>query len=139
MKIILRGDSGFCRNELMSWCEGRYVDHVFGLGTVQLVNQLIWMQEAQANQQWNRPEAGECSPRASATRRVGQKNRGWSRERRVVAKAEHIDGKQVTLRSSYTARPSDGPPRRLGTKNCTAHAARWKPDQAAIQVLFADR
>ena len=23
VKIILRGDSGFCRNELMSWCEGQ--------------------------------------------------------------------------------------------------------------------
>ena len=31
VKIILRGDSGFCRNELMSWCEGKRVDYVFGL------------------------------------------------------------------------------------------------------------
>ena len=26
VKIILRGDSGFCRNELMSWCEQHAVD-----------------------------------------------------------------------------------------------------------------
>ena len=32
VKIILRGDSGFCRNELMSWCEGHDVDYVFGAG-----------------------------------------------------------------------------------------------------------
>src|ERR1700734_4450167 len=31
VKIILRGDSGFCRNELMSWCESQGVDFVFGL------------------------------------------------------------------------------------------------------------
>jgi hypothetical protein len=31
VKIILRGDSGFCRNELMSWCENNSVDFVFGL------------------------------------------------------------------------------------------------------------
>ena len=30
VKIVLRGDSGFCRNELMSWCEGNGVDFVFG-------------------------------------------------------------------------------------------------------------
>jgi hypothetical protein len=26
LKIVLRGDSGFCRNELMSWCENNGVD-----------------------------------------------------------------------------------------------------------------
>src|SRR5216683_1971713 len=31
VKIILRGDSGFCRNALMSWCENNGVDFVFGL------------------------------------------------------------------------------------------------------------
>ena len=31
VKIILRGDSGFCRDELMSWCESKRVDYVFGL------------------------------------------------------------------------------------------------------------
>ncbi len=30
VKIVLRGDSGFCRNELMSWCENNDVDFVFG-------------------------------------------------------------------------------------------------------------
>ena len=29
--IILRADSAFCREELMSWCEQRGVDYVFGL------------------------------------------------------------------------------------------------------------
>src|SRR5258708_38759547 len=32
VKIILRGDSGFCRNALMSWCENNGVDFVFGVG-----------------------------------------------------------------------------------------------------------
>ena len=31
VKIVLRADSGFCREELMSWCEARHVDYVFGL------------------------------------------------------------------------------------------------------------
>ncbi len=31
MRIILRADSGFCREELMSWCEQNAVDYLFGL------------------------------------------------------------------------------------------------------------
>jgi hypothetical protein len=31
LKIIVRGDSGFCREGLMSWCEQHSVDYVFGL------------------------------------------------------------------------------------------------------------
>ncbi len=31
VKIILRGDSGFCRNELMNWCEEQSVDYVLAL------------------------------------------------------------------------------------------------------------
>ncbi|MGB7850444.1 MAG: transposase [Candidatus Sulfotelmatobacter sp.] len=32
VRIILRGDSGFCRDELLSWCEQHGVDYVGGLG-----------------------------------------------------------------------------------------------------------
>ena len=31
VEIIVRGDAGFCRQELMSWCEKQQVDYVFGL------------------------------------------------------------------------------------------------------------
>ena len=31
VRIILRGDSGFCRDELLSWCEAHGVDYVVGL------------------------------------------------------------------------------------------------------------
>ena len=33
VRIILRGDSGFCNDELMGWCEANRVDYVFGLTT----------------------------------------------------------------------------------------------------------
>ncbi|MGI8745804.1 MAG: nucleotidyl transferase AbiEii/AbiGii toxin family protein [Bryobacteraceae bacterium] len=41
VKIILRGDSGFCRNELMSWCEDNRVDFVFGLARNQRLRKII--------------------------------------------------------------------------------------------------
>ena len=53
-KIILRGDSGFCRNELMGWCEGHGVDYVFGLTRNQRLRKIIGQQMWQATEQWNR-------------------------------------------------------------------------------------
>jgi hypothetical protein len=31
VRILVRGDSGFCRDEIMAWCEGHDVDYLFGL------------------------------------------------------------------------------------------------------------
>ena len=41
VRIILRGDSGFCRNELMSWCEAHRVDYVFGLARNKRLRRII--------------------------------------------------------------------------------------------------
>ena len=35
VRILLRGDSGFCRDNLMAWCEANRVDYVFGLAAQQ--------------------------------------------------------------------------------------------------------
>jgi len=53
-KIILRGDSGFCRNELMSWCEANRVDYVFGLARNQRLRKIIGQQMWEATQEWHR-------------------------------------------------------------------------------------
>jgi hypothetical protein len=94
VKIILRGDSGFCRNELMSWCEGHDVDYVFGLARNQRLRKVIGRQMWEATEQWNRTgkPARVFAEFSYQTRKA--KNRGWNRERRVVAKAEHISGKE---------------------------------------------
>lgn len=94
VKIILRGDSGFCRNELMSWCEANRVDYVFGLARNQRLRRIIGPQMWTATQQWG--ETGKPARVFSefAYQTKKRKNGGWDRERRVVAKAEHIDGKE---------------------------------------------
>jgi hypothetical protein len=94
VKIILRGDSGFCRDELMSWCEEHGVEFVFGMARNQRLRRIIGAQMHEATQQWNqtgRP-ARVFAEFGYQTRKT--KKRGWKRERRVVAKAEHIDGKE---------------------------------------------
>jgi hypothetical protein len=94
VKIILRGDSGFCRNELMSWCEANGVDYVFGLARNQRLRRIIGPQMWEATQQWSQTgkPARVFSEFSYQTKK--RKNGGWERERRVVAKAEHIAGKE---------------------------------------------
>jgi hypothetical protein len=94
VKIILRGDSGFCRNELMSWCENNGVEFVFGLARNQRLRKIIGAEMYEATQQWNRTGQparvfAEFDYQTRKTRKSG-----WDRKRRVVAKAEHIDGKE---------------------------------------------
>ena len=94
VKIILRGDSGFCRNELMSWCEGHRVDFVFGLARNQRLRKIIGAEMHAATQQWK--ETGEAARVFSEFDYQTKKTKkgGWDRARRVAAKAEQIDGKE---------------------------------------------
>ena len=94
VKIILRGDCGFCRNELMSWCEAHGVDYVIGLARNRRLRRIIGRQMWEASEEWKRTAQrarvfAEFSYQARKT-----KKGGWDRERRVVAKAEHLDGKE---------------------------------------------
>jgi hypothetical protein len=94
VKIILRGDSGFCRNELMSWCENHGVHFVFGLARNQRLRKIIGAQMHEATQQWKQTSkpARVFSEFPYQTRKTNKG--GWERQRRVAAKAEHIDGKE---------------------------------------------
>ena len=90
VRIIVRGDSGFCRDELMSWCEANGVDYVFGLARNERLRRSIEeaMQEAGQKQQ----QTGQ--PARVFTEFDYQTLRSWSRARRVVAKAEQLEGKE---------------------------------------------
>jgi hypothetical protein len=94
VKIILRGDSGFCRNELMSWCEANRVDYVFGLARNQRLRRIIGLQIWEAAEQWGKTGKPARVFTEFSYQTKKRKKGGWERERRVVAKAEHIDGKE---------------------------------------------
>ena len=40
VKILFRGDSGFCRHHIMSWCERNKVDYIVGIGTNSRLNKI---------------------------------------------------------------------------------------------------
>ena len=87
VKITLRGDSGFCREELMKWCEDQGVDYVLGLAKNDRLKAEIVSEQEEA--------AAEYRQTGKAARRFKeftyQTRDSWSRGRRVVAKAEHLE------------------------------------------------
>jgi hypothetical protein len=87
VKIILRADSGFCREELMAWCEQNRIDYVFGLARNQRLRRIIGkqMHEAQLEHQTT------GKPSRVFTEFDYRTHKSWSRPRRVVAKAEFLD------------------------------------------------
>jgi hypothetical protein len=85
-RILLRADSGFCREELMAWCEQHQVDYLFGLARNERLREHIAPQLQQAEQQHRR--TGEAA-RVFADFSYCTRN-SWSGERRVVAKAEYL-------------------------------------------------
>ena len=87
MRIILRGDSGFCRDELLSWCEQHGVDYVVGLAKNARLLREIVAAGAQAAAQFQ--QTGKAA--RVFTEFVYRTKDSWSRARRVIAKAEHLE------------------------------------------------
>jgi len=86
-EIAIRGDSGFCRNELMDWCEKRGVHYVLGLAKNPRLKGRI--RKALNKAARRHAETGEAS-RVFSEFRYRTRN-SWSRKRRVIGKAEHLD------------------------------------------------
>ncbi len=87
VKIIVRGDSGFCRDNIMSWCEARKIEYVFGFAKNERLKAIIAEELKRAQQQY---EETKQASRVFKDFRY-QTWESWARERRVVAKAEHLD------------------------------------------------
>jgi len=87
VRIIVRGDSGFCREEIMSWCEQHRVDYVLGLAKNSRLLKEIATQSAQAEAEY--VKTGRAA--RVFTEFLYQTCDSWSRARRVIAKAEHLD------------------------------------------------
>ena len=88
VRIVVRADSGFARDDLMTWCEANGVHYVFGFAKNERVLAEI---------------AGELARAERISRRTGkparcfksfmyETRRGWTRRRRIVGKAEFTEG-----------------------------------------------
>ena len=85
VQIVVRGDSGFCREPWMAWCEAYGVDYLFGLAKNSRLLRALAPELAQAHEQFARTKqpARVFQDLTYCTRE------SWSRERRVIGKAEH--------------------------------------------------
>ena len=86
VKIIFRGDSGFCRWKMLRWCDRHGVDYIVGLAK---------------NPALTKRSATLMSSAENAFKETGQKQRlfgefsyaagTWDKQRRVIARIEHTD------------------------------------------------
>jgi hypothetical protein len=87
VRITVRGDSGFCREELMTWCADNQVDYVLGLAKNERLKAEIGEERAQAAEQ-----SGQTGRATRVFKEFWYQTReSWSRARRVVAKAESLE------------------------------------------------
>jgi hypothetical protein len=87
VRIIVRGDSGFCRDCIMTWCEAHGIDYVLGFAKNERLKAMIAEELQHAKEQY---EQTKEASRVFKDFRY-QTRESWTRERRVVAKAEHLD------------------------------------------------
>jgi hypothetical protein len=87
VNIVLRADSGFCREALMGWCEAHQVDYLFGLQRNQRLCRIIG---AQMHQAYLQHQTTGKAARLFAEFEY-RTHKSWSRARRVIAKAEYLD------------------------------------------------
>jgi hypothetical protein len=87
VQIIIRGDSDFCREHIMVWCEGNNVDYVLGLAKNERLKREIAEQIQQARTIY------EQTHQAARVFKdfTYQTLESWSRPRRVIGKAEYLE------------------------------------------------
>jgi hypothetical protein len=86
IKITVRADSGFCREDILSWCEDNGVDYVIGLARNSRLNEMLEPTMGCAREE--HLVTGE--PARCFTEFRYQTNKSWTRERRVIGKAEYL-------------------------------------------------
>jgi len=135
VRIILRADSGFCREELMGWCEQNAVDYVFGLAKNSRLVRAIGAQlhEAAAESALTYRPARRFKELSYRTRR------SWSRARRVVAKAERTGDKANPRFIVTSLSVHDWPMRELYEQLYCARGEMENRIKEAQLNLFADR
>ena len=135
VKVMLRADSGFARDELMAWCEANAVDYVFGLARNQRLVGAIAAELAAAEAE-SLAQGGPARRFADLPWRTLD---SWQRERRVVAKAEHL-AKGANPRFIVTSLPASASDARTLYED--VYCARGEVENRIKEQqldLFADR
>jgi hypothetical protein len=136
-RIVLRADSGFCREELMAWCEDNGVHYVFGLARNARLVKAIGKQLATAKAESER--TGRPARRFKEFRWSTLKT--WRQRRRVIGKAEWTGGEANPrfIVTSLTAAEGYGEAKALYEKTYCARGEMENRIKECQADLFADR
>lgn len=85
-RIIWRADSGFCRWRMLRWCERHDVGYVVGIARNKVLERLAAPFMDQAKQQFE-----TTGQKQRCFYEVQYAAKTWSRQRRVIVKAEHLE------------------------------------------------
>jgi len=89
VRIVLRADSGFAREALMAWCEAHGVDYLFGLAQNKRLVRAIGAELAKAKQE----SKASGHPARRFKELSWSTRKSWTRQRRVIGKAEWTQDK----------------------------------------------
>ena len=135
VRITIRGDSGFCREEIMSWCESNGVDFILGLAKNSRLEEIIREELEEAERMFRETK------NASRVYKdfVYRTRNSWSRERRVIGKAEYL-AKGANPRFVVTSlAPEKVDARTLYEKDYCARGEMENRIKEQQMCLFADR
>jgi hypothetical protein len=135
VRILLRADSGFAREAVMAWCEANGVDYIFGLAKNKRLARAIAAELIQAKK--------ESKTSGNPARRFREFNwstrKSWSRERRVIAKAEWTQDKANPRFIVTSLSQAKGDARHLYEKVYYARGEMENRIKECQLDLFADR
>lgn len=131
VKIIFRGDSGFCRWRLMRWCDRHDVGYIIGIGRNPVLEGLArpWTDESsrQFEQTGQKQRIFSEFPYAAET---------WHCQRKVIVKAEHLP---KGANSRFVVTNLEGDPQKLYDEvYCQRGEAENRIKEQQLG-LFADR
>ena len=131
VRIVFRGDSGFCRWKLLRWCDRHGVDYLVGVAKNERLNALT-----AERRQAVAAEVAETGRKVRRFVELSYGARSWDRPRRVIAKIEH------TLRGAnprYIVTSLKGDPRTLYERLYCARGDMENRIEENQLELFADR
>lgn len=103
VEIIVRGDSGFCRQRLIRWCERRAVGYVIGVARNARLHRIV--------ADWEAAMAAKHAETGAKQRQIREFHYAadsWDRERRVVTRLEYgAQGANPRFIVSNLDRPAD--------------------------------
>jgi Transposase DDE domain group 1 len=129
--VILRGDSGFCRDRMLSWCERHGVSYIVGIGQNSRLNEMAapWIELSEAGFELTGQKQRLFAELSYAAR-------SWKQERRVIAKAEHT---ALGANPRYIVTNLPGEPQSLYEKTYCARGEMENRIKEQQLYLFADR